>query len=221
MRDTLVDIVKKITIPMGKYVKTYEQFETFNPYKYNSFSELTEQDLYDIALWGVDNEFSSTGAIDYVKDYMKGRLDQEDIERFGIKEGDTESQVLLKVCVDDLKMFLSMPYPQGFGGMPKEVTLYRFVSLSDESALDRNKLGYSWLADLDILKDGNNDFFGQMIHLTKDKDHNKSLYLITALIPESNIDIPRSLWLRSANSHENEVRLKDDRSINILNVKKY
>lgn len=166
---------------------------SFNPHKYNSFSDLTEQDLYDIAKWGLMNDFQSSGAWDC---------------------GDNLDDAA-KCIVDGFKNLLKDKFPDGFNRIPNEVTIYRMVVLDDPKNFNKTKLGYSWFTNPNRIN--NPDFKQQMWHLKTE-----NLYLITATTPENNIDIPRSLFQRDMVWLENEVVVKDDlpNKIKILSLDK-
>ena len=129
-----------------------ENESTFNPHKFNSFSELTEQDLYDMAKWGLENGLSS-GAWD---------------------DADTLDEAIMNV-VDSFKLLLKDKFPDGFSGMPNPVKIYRLVVLDTPNDLNRKNLGYSWFTNSSRIKDL--DFKQQLFHLKT-----KNLYLITAEI---------------------------------------
>lgn len=167
-----------------------ENISTFNPHKYNSFSELTEQDLYDMAKWGLENDLSS-GAWD---------------------DADTLDDAIKNV-VDSFKLLLKDKFPDGFNGIPNPVKIYRFVVLNSPNELNTKKLGYSWFTNPNRIKDP--DFKQQLFHLKT-----KNLYLITAEISISKIDITRSLFQRDMIWIENEIVLKDDSGIKIISLDK-
>jgi hypothetical protein len=157
----------------------------FNPHKYNSFSELTEQDLYDMAKWGLENDLSS-GAWD---------------------DADNLDEAIENV-VDSFKILLRDKYPDGFNGVPNELTIYRMVALDNPNDLNKNNLGFSWFSNPDRIN--NPDFKQQLWHLKT-----KNLYLITAKTKESNVDITRTLFQRDMIWIENEIVVKDDSSSKI------
>lgn len=162
----------------------------FNPHKFNSFSELTEQDLYDMAKWGLENGFSS-GAWD---------------------DSDTLDEAIINV-INSFKLLLKDKFPDGFNGIPNHVTIYRFVVLDTPKDLNTKNLGYSWFANSNRIK--NPDFKQQLFHLKT-----KNLYLITAEIPTNKIDVTRSLFQRDMIWIENEIVLKDDSNIEIVSFNK-
>ena len=162
----------------------------FNPHKFNSFSELTEQDLYDMAKWGLENGLSS-GVWD---------------------DANTLSEAIENV-VDSFKRLLRDEFPDGFNEIPNPVKAYRFVVLDTPNDLNRKNLGYSWFTNPNRIE--NPDFKQQLSHL-----QTKNLYLITAEIPINKIDITRSLFQRDMVWIENEIVLKDDSDIEIISLDK-
>jgi hypothetical protein len=186
----------------SRYLKTkYNEFifEKYNPKKYKSFSKLTKQDLFDIAKADPLGELEFSGVWDE------------------IEEGDTETAC--RMISDSFENFLEIPFPDGFKNIPKIVPIYRFITLKDESKLNRNELGQSWFANpkLDI------GFFDKLDYLIREdrgKPKNHKLFLISATTPETNIDIPRTLWLRDLTWAENEIHVKEDNDkiIHILSI---
>jgi hypothetical protein len=98
-------------------------------------------------------------------------------------------------------------------GIPNLVKIYRFVVLETANDLNRKNLGYSWFTNPNRIE--NPDFKQQLLHL-----NTKNLYLITAEIPISKIDITRSLFQRDMIWIENEIVLKDDSNIKIISLDK-
>lgn len=182
------DLKKFIATTIREYLN--ENTSTFNPHKFNSFSELTERDLYDMAKWGLENDLSS-GAWD---------------------DADTLDEAIINV-VNSFKRLLKDKFPDGFNGIPNPVTIYRFVVLDTPKDLNTKNLGYSWFTNPNRIKDP--DFKQQLFHLKT-----KNLYLITAEIPINKIDITRSLFQRDMIWIENEIVLKNDSNVKIVSLDK-
>lgn len=183
----------KYVITENQYVRLIESFET----KYNSFSTLNDQDLEDIAKWGLNGEYIYSGCWD---------------------DNETMEEDAVKCAIDDFKTFLSKPYPENLGNFPNEPVIYRLVRLKSLDDLNRNKLGFSWFSNpIQYTKD---EFYQMLDHLTQYKNNDGELYLIKGKTPEENIDIPRTLWQRSTQWYENEIVVKDDSRVEILSVRK-
>lgn len=86
-------------------------------FDYTSFSELTDQDLFDIAVWGLNKEYEYS------------------------------SCETPECAVEDFKSFLNKPYPEELGDVPDEVIIYRLVRLKNENDLNKKNLGYSWFSN--------------------------------------------------------------------------
>jgi len=183
-----------------KYLKTYEKF-TIN--KYQSFDTLSMMDLYDIAKWGLISEYKDSGAWDCADN-------KNDIDK------------AIKCTRDDFRQFLNTDFPLGLKNFPAVATLYRFITAID-GRINKKHLGKSWFAHPDIIEkgklEGEDFFFSELQHLTKNKQENHKLYIVEADIPIEKIDIPRTLWQRSTQYRENEVVLKDDTGIKIKSIK--
>ena len=188
----------------SRHIKTrYFEFisEKYNLEKYKSFSKLTQRDLYDIAMADPLGELEFSGVWD------------ED----GVEEGDTKTAC--RLIAESFENFLEIPFPEGFKGIPKIVPVYRYVTLEDKTKLNRDELGYSWFANLD-LDSGFFDKLDYLIRPDRGTPKNHKLFLIHATTPESNIDIPKTLWLRDITWAENEIRVKEDNDmiIKIIDV---
>ena len=155
--------------------------------EYNSFSQLTDKDLYDIANWAL---------------FKEGYMLYDEL---------TDDEAIDEI-VNDFNLLLKSNYPEGFKNVPNVLTLYRIVKLKSSDELNKSKLGMSWFSDKERIEDKN--FIDQLFNT------NQNLYLITAEVPISNIDIPRSMVQRVMSYIENEVVIKDDTNISIIDLKK-
>lgn len=170
-----------------KYIKIYEDFN-----KEYDINNLSYKDLYDIAKWGLENEYSYSGCWD----------DADNIE------------VAISRAIEDFKNYLNKEYPIELGNVPTNPIIYRLVQLDDISKLDKNKLGNSWYSNINQTK--NDQFFDMLGHLKKD-----NVYRITGKTNISNIDVRRTLWERSTQWWENEIVIKNDKLVDILLVEKF
>lgn len=159
--------------------------------KYNSFSKLTDEDLKDIAEWGLNNDFSFSGVFDETDDINEA----------------------IELVVESFKIFLNTEYPEGFKNIPNNLTLYRIISLNNIKDFDKNNLGYSWFSNPDRINDSY--FKDQLEHLKGGKN-----YLLIGKTNENNINIPRTLFQRDSIYIENEIVLKNDKNIKLVNIKK-
>ena len=167
-------------------VKNFKQF--INEQKqYNSFDDLTEKDLYDIAKWAI----------------FKGGY---------ILYNDLDDEEAIRQIVEDFKLLLKSNYPDGFQNTPNVLTLYRIVRLNSPEELNRKNLGGSWFSDIRRIKDKN--FIDQLFY------NSKNLYMISAEVPISKVDISRSMIQRITSYIENEVVLSDDSNIKIKSLDK-
>ena len=155
--------------------------------QYNSFDDLTEKDLYDIAKWAI----------------FKGGY---------ILYNDLDDEEAIRQIVEDFKLLLKSNYPDGFQNTPNVLTLYRIVRLNSPEELNRKNLGGSWFSDIRRIKDKN--FIDQLFY------NSKNLYMISAEVPISKVDISRSMIQRITSYIENEVVLSDDSNIKIKSLDK-
>lgn len=164
--------------------------EQFNPSIFNSFSTLTDEQLREVAKWGLQQDYSS-----------------------GVWDDTDDEEEAVDMVVESFKRMIRAKYPEGFNGMPNPVVIYRMLSLKTPEDFNKNNVGYSWFVNPNRINDP--DFKGMLDHL-----RSGNLYLITAKVPHSKIDIPRSLLQRDSISMENEIVLKDDTNIKIVSFKK-
>lgn len=185
-----------------KYIKTFENhknWKNFNENKYNSFAELTEQDLREIAEWGLIHEYPFSGAWD----------DDDNIGE------EVSLDTAIDKVVENFKLFLKEPYPEGFKNIPNPVVAYRMLSLDSPDKFNREHVGYSWFVNPDRI---DNSYFKQQ--LFDNVSIFGKLYLIVAKIEINNINIPRSLWQRDLIYVENEIVLKSDENIDVVDIRK-
>lgn len=156
-------------------------------HNYTSFSELTDKDLYDIATWGLNGEYSDSAC---------------------------ETP---ECAIDDFKQFLNIPFPEELGNVPEEVTIFRLIRLKNESELNKNNLGKSWFSIPNQYEKKN--FYDNLDYLEIKSTDKGNIYLLTATTKQSNIDIPRTLWQRSTQWFENEIVIKNDSSLQLINIK--
>lgn len=161
-----------------------------------SFSDI---ELIEIAKWGLQNEYSSSGCWD----------DNED---------DIDEAV--ECIVTDFKEFLSIPYPLELGNFPRNPIIYRIIRLKSIDDLNVSNLGYSWFSNPDQHKA--KGFFDMLDYLKILKTKDGETYLIKAQTSIDNVDIKNTLWQRSTQWIENEIVIKDDSNskIKILNITK-
>lgn len=108
--------------------------------QYKSFSNLTEEDLYNIAEWGLFDG----GYILY------DELNDEDA---------------IEEIVNDFKSLLNDNYPDGFKNTPNILILYRIVKLNNPKELNTHNLGRSWFSNIERIKDKN--FIDQLFNNSK------------------------------------------------------
>jgi len=165
----------------------------------NSPFSLSDEELKEIAKWGLTGDYYSSGCWD----------DNED---------DINSAI--ECAVTDFKQFLSTPYPIELGNFPSNPIIYRFVRLKSIEDLDKDKLGYSWFSNpKQYEKSG---FFDMLDYLKPWKTGEGEVYLIKAQTSDTNVDVPNTLWQRSTQWIENEIVVKDDSTskIKIIDIKK-
>jgi hypothetical protein len=153
-----------------------------------------DEELYKIAKWGLEGEYSSSGCWD---------------ESNNLEDA-------IKCAVEDFKLFLSKPYPIELGNIPNNPIIYRLVRLKNVNDIRKDKLGNSWFSNPNqIHKEG---FFQMLDHLKPFKNKDGQVYIIKGQISKDNIDMKRTLWERSIQWWENEIVVIDDSQIKILSI---
>lgn len=179
-------------------------------YEDKSFGDLTDGDLFKIALSGLKGEFAFSGVWDVVD--IKGDSPTE-----------SEYKEAADVIVDDFKKQLNTAYPYGFKNFPPEPIVHRFIYAKSEGDINKNNLGESYFSDLDFVTGvkGSSDFFEQLEHLGKGLPDGNNLYLVSTRVPEYRINKGRTLWKRDANFNENEIVVSGTLSSDELVVTKF
>jgi len=149
-------------------------------------------DLCEFAKWGLTGEYEYSGCWD-----------------------DNDLDGAIECAVDDFEQFLNEPYPTGLGNIPKNPIIYRLIKLNEIKDLNKNNLGKSWFSNPNQIK--NPEFF-DMLEYLKPGPNNK-VFLIKGKTTINNIDLKRTLWERSTQWWENEIVIKDDTNIDILDIK--
>ena len=155
---------------------------------------LSDNDLYEIAKWGLEDEYSSSGCWD----------DTDNIED------------AIKCAVGDFKLFLSKPYPIELGNIPNNPIIYRLVRLKNINDLRKNELGNSWFSNPNQIDKP--EFFDMLDYLKPFKNKDGIVYIIKGQTNIDNIDMKRTLWERSTQWWENEIVVIDDSNIKIISI---
>ena len=155
---------------------------------------LSDNDLYEIAKWGLEDEYSSSGCWD----------DTDNIED------------AIKCAVGDFKLFLSKPYPIELGNIPNNPIIYRLVRLKNINDLRKNELGNSWFSNPNQIDKP--EFFDMLDYLKPCKNKDGIVYIIKGQTNIDNIDMKRTLWERSTQWWENEIVVIDDSNIKIISI---
>lgn len=153
-----------------------------------NFNNLTDEDLYKISKWGLEGEYEYSGC-----------MDADDPIQCG---------------VEDFKHFLSIPYPIELGNIPNNPIIYRIIQLKDIKELNKINLGHSWFSNP---KQYEKDCFFDMLEHIK-PHRNSNIFIMKGRTNVDNIDIPRTLWERSTQWCENEIVIKDDSKIELLDI---
>ena len=144
--------------------------------------------------------------------------DLYDIATWGLNgEYDYSGCETPECVIDDFKQFLNKPFPEELGNMPDEITIYRLIRLKNINDLNKNNLGKSWFSKPNQYEIP--EFYDMLDHLKSKHTDKGDLYIITATTNQSNIDIPRTLWERSTQWWENEIVIKNDSTLQLINIK--
>ena len=170
---------------------------------------LSDAVLKEIALWGLKGYYNSSGSWDYA-------------EEQGFKIGSPEGfEIAANVMVESFKQQLNTPFPNGLKGIGNNPRIYRMVTLKNPDELNTNDLGESWFANERIIKDGSHDgqsdFFDKLNHITNSNE--EKIYILVADILLSGIDIVETLWRRDTAYNENEIVVKDQSKLKLIDVK--
>jgi hypothetical protein len=154
---------------------------------------MNENELTNIARWGLTGEYEHSGCWD---------------------ESDNIDDAIM-CAVDDFKEFLSKPYPQELGDIPDNPIIYRLVKVDDITNVRRENMGKSWFSNPQQVK--NPEFFDMLPYIKPGRDN--KVFIIKGKTSKDNIDLPRTLWERSTQWWENEIVLLDDNDIEILDIR--
>lgn len=162
-----------------------------------SFNTLTNKDLYNIAKWGLENDYSTSGCWD----------DSDTIEE------------AINCAIEDFELFLNKPYPIELGNFPNNPIIYRLIKLNNINELNKTNLGNSWFSNPKQTE--NPEFFEMLDYLKPSKNNQGTIYLLKGQTSQNNIDIPKTLWERSTQWWENEIVVIDDSKINLIKIEPF
>jgi hypothetical protein len=183
-------------VKISKFNKLNELIDlSLNEYLNEQVNSLSDIDLYNIAKWGLEGEYSTSSCWD----------DTDNLED------------AIKCAVEDFKLFLSKPYPIELGNIPNNPIIYRLVRLKNINDLNKNKLGISWFSNPKQID--NPEFFQMLDHLKPYKNKEGEVYIIKGQTTKDNIDMKRTLWERSTQWFENEIVIINDSNVKILSIK--
>lgn len=167
---------------------------TIREYLNEKIDILNDTELYNIAKWGLEGEYSSSGCWD----------DTENIEE------------AIECAIGDFKLFLSKPYPIELGNIPNTPIIYRLIRSKNIKDLNKNNLGKSWFSNPKQIDKP--EFFEMLDYLKPFKTNDGVVYIVKGQINKDNIDMKRTLWERSTQWWENEIVLIDDSKVKILSI---
>ena len=154
---------------------------------------INDDELINIAKWGLTGEYSTSGCWD---------------------DNDDDLDSAIECAVGDFKQALNKPYPIELGNIPDQPIIYRLVNLENVNDLDKENLGYSWFSNIKLIESP--EFYQLLPHL---KQHDK-VYILKGVTSKDNIDMSRTLWERSIQWFENEIVIKDPKQIKLIEIKK-
>jgi len=159
--------------------------------------DLSEEELKEIANWGLTGNYSSSGCWDDNEDNIEAAID---------------------CAVGDFTLFLSKPYPIELGDVPSNPIIYRLMRLKTKDDLKKDNLGTSWFSNPKQYE--NHEFFQMLDYLKPWRIEEGEVYLIKGQTSVNNIDVANTLWQRSTQWWENEIVIKDDSSIKFISIQK-
>lgn len=163
------------------------------------FNKLTENDLKEIAEWGLLGPYSESGCWD-------DDCDQLSLDDLPIAVGR---------ALEDFELFLNTPYPIELGNIPHKPIIYRLVRLDNETDLDMSDLGSSWFSNPEQYRKP--EFYDMLDYLLpSSQSHPGKTYLLTGECVIDNIDVKHTLWERSIQWSENEIVIIDPSKITLL-----
>lgn len=171
--------------------KIYTKLLEYLNSNYN-FKSLSSSDLYNIAKYGLENDYYFSGCFD----------DTENIEE------------AIELALDDFNTFLNQPYPIGLGNIPNKPIIYRLIKLKNIEELNKNRLGNSWYSNIE--QTDKSEFFDMLDYLKKSKDY--TIFRLKGQTNIENIDVYNTLWQRSTQYHENEIVILDESKIKLLEI---
>lgn len=110
--------------------------------------------------------------------------------------------------------YINTDFPYGLKNIPDKIVLYRLLSFSDDSPINKKKLGKHFVGDYTLLE---NKEFHHSIN-TYRNTYNLKHYIVSIETDINNIDIETTIALKVIYMNEYEYTIKDDTNLKILNI---
>lgn len=179
-----------------KYLKTYESFN-FDDNKYQAYVKKYGKEFADAILKSSQKKSKISLNIDSSNDDIIEFIKREGINI--VTSSDTEEEVIEKAL--DIMNYIR-----------NNNILYRVIAVENKEDIDTDNLGKHYT----ISKDRIDDMFLDQIGI----DLDSPMYLVSVEVDKSNIDVEKTIKKVTEWSHEDEVLLKDDSNVKIINIEK-
>jgi hypothetical protein len=162
-------------------------------------------------LMGYLVETNNENKLDY--DDFSGDIDDLTSEEREVLEqllNETESEFDLDYLIEDLKILKTY----------KNINLYRIIWVKNKEDIDVKNLGLHYVSNLDSYGDWIEDLY-PFYNREDEPDIEDDLWLITISVPTQDIDYKATLVKNIKFPYEDEIKLKTDNNIKLIDISKY
>lgn len=157
-------------------------------------------------------KFKSFESLDYEE--FTGDIDDMTVGEIKTLENlllETESDLMLNDLISNLKDIKKHD----------EIILYRLIWIKDKENIDIKKLGNHYVGSLNSF---DNEWISNLYpfyHRENEPDIENDLWLVTILVPTEDIDYKATLVKNIKFPYEEEIQLKNNSNIKIIDISKY
>lgn len=116
--------------------------------------------------------------------------------------------------LDRLNDFCNMNFPEGLHNIPENIRLFRLLNVENENEINKEKLGYSFVAEKLWFEDY--DFLDSILYRYGEKI--KRWFIVEIETNKNNLDIVGTLCNRAEYPDEYEFKILNDNNLKIINI---
>jgi hypothetical protein len=115
--------------------------------------------------------------------------------------------------INDIYEYINTNFPYGLQNIPNPVTLYRILQVNSPAEINKRKLGYHFVGDV--------NFFNNKLFRSIGLETHWKKFIVTIQTTPDNIHYKKTLLCKIGYPDEHEYTIKDDTILKIINIEEY